>query len=79
MKVTEEEIRPEKIFNEYLALTSKDVIDFFEHVESIEINCPACNEKGNLWAKKGGFDYQLYPGCKTIFVSLRPVKEAFNA
>lgn len=79
MKIKEEEIRPEKIFNEYLALTSKDVIDFFGNVERKEINCPACNEKGDPWAKKGGFDYLLCPGCKTIFVSPRPVNEAFNA
>lgn len=79
MKVTEEEIRPEKVYNEYLKLTNKDVVDFFENVETFDINCPACNTKGIDWVNKKGFNYQLCVKCKTIFVSPRPVNDAFNA
>jgi SAM-dependent methyltransferase len=79
MKVTEEEIRPEKIYNEYLMLTNKDVIDFFGNAETFEINCPACNTKGIDWVNKQGFNYQMCTDCKTIFVSPRPVNDAFNA
>ena len=79
-KVTEEEIRPEKVFNEYLELTSKDVVDFFSNVERNEIPCPGCGGKNfALWVNKGGFDYQLCQECKSIFVSPRPVNDAFNA
>jgi hypothetical protein len=79
MKVTEEEIRPEKIFNEYLELTNKDVITFFEDVTRIDINCPACEGKGSTWAMKSGFEYKKCPDCLSIYVSPRPVREAFDA
>lgn len=79
MKVTEEEIRPEKIFNEYLELTNKDVIAFFENSERKEIACPACGEFGDEWATKSGFSYKKCNHCLSIYVSPRPVKEAFDA
>jgi 2-polyprenyl-3-methyl-5-hydroxy-6-metoxy-1,4-benzoquinol methylase len=79
MKVTEEEIRPEKVFNEYLLLTSKDVEDYFNKAERFEINCPACGGKGDNWAVKSGFTYKLCPDCLSIYVSPRPVMDAFNA
>ena len=79
MKVTEEEIRPEKVFNEYLSLTNKDVVDFFGNANTVDINCPACDGKGNDWVMKQGFNYKMCPDCKSIFVSPRPVNEAFNA
>ena len=41
-KITEEEIRPEKLFDEYLKLAEKDTLTYFSDVpESYEINCPA--------------------------------------
>ena len=79
MKVTEEEIRPEKVFEEYLRLTSIDTETYFSDVKRVEINCPACGENGSLWAIKHGFNYKQCPNCKTIFVSPRPVVDAFNA
>lgn len=79
MKVTEEEIRPEKIFNEYLELTNKDVIVFFENSVREEIPCPACGEFGDEWATKSGFNYKKCGNCLSIYVSPRPVKEAFDA
>ena len=79
MKITEEEIRPEKVFNEYLRLTAIDTITYFENVEKIEINCPACGSLGNDWVNKYGFTYKLCPECLSIFVSPRPKIEAFNS
>lgn len=79
MKVTEEEIRPEKIFDKYLELTNQDAIDFFSNVERIEIPCPVCNNKGEKWATKSGFSYQFCERCLSIFISPRPVREAFDA
>lgn len=79
MKVTEEEIRPEKIFDEYLELTNKDIITYFSEVKRIEIDCPACGGKGNLWAEKSTFSYQQCKSCLSIFVSPRPIREAFDA
>ncbi len=79
MKVTEEEIRPEKVFDEYLRLTSIDTLTYFSSVNKVEINCPACGGKGDNWAEKSGFSYQLCPDCLSIYVSPRPVMDAFNA
>lgn len=79
MKVTEEEIRPEKVFDEYLELTRRDIVTFFDGVKRNEINCPACSGLGNLWVNKGGFSYKQCPDCLSIYVSPRPIREAFDA
>lgn len=79
MKITEEEIRPEKIFDEYLRLAEIDTITYFKNVEQININCPACGAIGNAWVKKSLFSYELCPSCYSIFVNPRPVMSAFNA
>lgn len=79
MKVTEEEIRPEKIFAEYLELTDKDVKTYFSDSPRVEIPCPACGGKGKVWAEKSGFTYKQCDDCITIYVSPRPAREAFDA
>ena len=79
MKITEEEIRPEEIFNEYLNLTEIDTKTYFENVTRLDINCPACGSEGNLWASKQGFKYNMCNQCNTLYVSPRPVMEAFNS
>jgi hypothetical protein len=79
MNIKEEEIRPEKVFNDYLELTRQDVITFFKDVENSEISCPACGTEGELWANKQQFSYKKCPKCFTIFVSPRPAKAAFDA
>ncbi len=77
MKITEEEIRPERIFDEYLALTARDVVTYFADVQRTEIDCPVCNIPGELWAEKDGFTYKECGRCFSIFVSPRPDKTAF--
>lgn len=79
MKVTEQEIRPEKVYNEYLELSRKDIETFFGDVERIEIDCPVCNTTGEEWKTKNGFSYKKCPTCLSIFVSPRPLREAFDA
>jgi hypothetical protein len=78
MKVTENEIRPEHIFNEYLRLTAEDTIVYFKDAKRIEIPCPACGNQGSKLFNKVGFDYENCSNCKSIYVSPRPVKEAFD-
>lgn len=79
MKVTEEEIRPENVFNEYLRLTEIDTETYFSNVKRVDIDCPACGGKGEAWALKSGFSYKLCADCLSIYVSPRPVMDAFNA
>lgn len=79
MKVTEEEIRPDKVFKEYLELTNKDVVTYFSNSKRTEISCPACGGEGRLWAEKSGFSYKRCTSCMTIYVSPRPERSAFDA
>ena len=79
MKVTEEEIRPEKVFDEYLRLTAADTITYFSDVEQIEISCPACGGKGQDWAKKSLFSYQnSYVRLKKILYTTKIVMGTKN-
>lgn len=78
MKIKEEDIRPEKIFNEYLRLTEIDTQLYFSDTKREDINCPSCKTKGELWVEKQGFNYKICPKCKTIFVSPRPNLLALN-
>lgn len=80
MKFTEEEIRPQSIFNEYLALAAKDSIDYFENTQKKEIKCYSCNKSLEInWVVKHGFEYKKCINCHSILVSPRPNVEAFNA
>jgi hypothetical protein len=76
--VKEEEIRPQEVFDEYLRLAEDDTKIFFENVYCDPIQCPACNTKGDHTFNKSGFDYALCPNCNTLYVSPRPVSDAFN-
>lgn len=73
----EEEIRPKSIFDEYLRLARIDIEIFFDDVVREFIDCPACGTKGRPAFNKHGFDYELCINCDTLFVSPRPVNDAF--
>ena len=74
----EEEIRPAKIFDEYLRLAREDTDTYFGEVERELCDCPACGAKGGATFVKYGFAYESCPACHTLFVSPRPVAEAFS-
>ncbi|MBU0764972.1 MAG: class I SAM-dependent methyltransferase [Proteobacteria bacterium] len=73
----EEEIRPRKIFDEYLRLAAIDADKYFSGVSRREIPCPACAGKGEYVFSKHGFSYEECPSCRTLFVSPRPSAESF--
>jgi 2-polyprenyl-3-methyl-5-hydroxy-6-metoxy-1,4-benzoquinol methylase len=75
--VKEEEIRPQGIFDEYLRLAKDDTRTYFEKAECQAVKCPACDGKGTPAFTKHGFDYELCANCQSLFVSPRPVAEAF--
>lgn len=74
--ISEEDIRPKKIFDKYLELAQEDKL-FFEDSKRETINCPACGTVGKKTFSKHGFDYDECPNCKTIFVNPRPKAEEF--
>ena len=78
--VKEEDIRPEKIFDEYLRLARIDAHNFFYNSKKLNIKCPACGkDEYQLWAKKDHFEYQICNNCKSIYVSPRPLVKHFNS
>tara|TARA_B100001093_G_scaffold420282_1_gene412129 strand:+ start:4639 stop:5619 length:981 start_codon:yes stop_codon:yes gene_type:complete len=74
----EEDIRPQHIFDEYLALTIQDTKTYFGHCERESIQCPACGAKGEFSFNKSGFDYEECKECYTLFVNPRPVASSFD-
>lgn len=74
----EEEIRPKKIFDEYLRLAEADTRKYFADVQRAPCACPACDQAGQFAFRKHGFDYDSCPACHTLFVNPRPVAEAFS-
>lgn len=78
--MNEEDIRPEKLFKQYLELAEKDAQDYFCHAPYYYISCPACGSEGNhLLFRKMMFDYVECDKCRTLYVNPRPHEEAFNA
>jgi len=74
----EEEIRPLKIFDEYLRLAREDAISYFAPVGRHNGVCPACADKGSPAFVKLCFAYESCPNCGTLFVNPRPVADAFS-
>lgn len=74
----EEEIRPQKIFDEYLRLAREDTDTYFGNAEKEAGTCPACESAGLPAFVKYGFTYETCPNCLTLFVNPRPVVEAFS-
>ena len=73
----EEEIRPQKIFDEYLRLAKDDAHTYFAESKRISRDCPACLSKSSFAFNKHGFSYHQCKNCLTLFVNPRPIPEAF--
>lgn len=73
----EKDIRPQVIFDEYLALCEQDSKVFFEGTLLAAIPCPACSAQGEHVFTKAGFAYEECQRCSTLYVSPRPPAEAF--
>jgi len=73
----EEEIRPRKVFDEYLRLAALDADKYFNKSQCQLVPCPACGTQGNYSFSKHGFSYEECPECQTLFVSPRPPAQDF--
>jgi len=76
--VKENDIRPEAIFREYLELCEKDAKIFFKNTQLEQLNCPACETKGEVVFEKNGFTYDECPFCGTLYVNPRPSALSFQ-
>lgn len=74
----EEEIRPQRIFDEYLRLAREDTETYFSDAEKVSGNCPACEGVGIPAFVKHGFTYETCPNCLSLYVNPRPVASAFS-
>ena len=80
MGLTEEEIRPDDIFNQYLLLAAKDSIDYFSNVDREHIKCYVCDRELKItYIKKYKFEYKKCNNCHSILVSPRPGADSFNS
>ncbi len=73
----EEEIRPRKVFDEYLRLAAQDAEIYFGKSDRCALPCPACGMEGARVFDKHGFSYEECSSCQTLFVSPRPPAEDF--
>lgn len=78
MSIKEEEIRPRKVFEEYLKLCEQDTQTYFSGVSCVKGSCPACGKEGHLAFNKHGFSYESCPSCHSLFVNPRPTAESFS-
>ena len=76
----ESEIRPQKLFNQYLELAKKDNKKFFsDHSRFTETPCPSCgNEKQTPGLEKHGFTYMLCSDCGSLYLSPRPPVDMYD-
>jgi len=73
----ETEIRPKKIFNEFIKLAALDTKKYFKKKRN-KIKCVACNRNGKFSFKKNNFSYYLCQNCKTLFANPRPEESEFS-
>ena len=68
----ENQIRPDKVFKNYLSLSHKDK-SFFKK-KKVTLNCPSCLKKTKILFlfHKHGHKYNICNLCKTVFVNPRP-------
>lgn len=74
------EIRPKKLFDEYLKISEQDIDRFFSEYESfVEVPCPACqSNQTHFGFEKYSFSYCTCKECLTLFVSPRPTAEMID-
>ena len=73
----ESEIRPKDIFDEYLNLAKMDCDLYFANCKKVKVTCYSCDKPGRVVFEKNGFNYDLCDQCHNLYVSPRPLAEAF--
>ena len=74
--ITEEEIRPDDLFNEFMRLSAVDAENFFDRSKFVETACPGCNaEQPKSSFIKHSFTYNHCEDCGSLYVSPRPTED----
>ena len=77
--MTEEEIRPQVMLDEFFRLIREDVSDIFNNCKILTIPCPACGQDDICMKyEKEGFGISECNSCLTLFVNPRPKFEYFK-
>lgn len=77
--IKEKNIRPQKLYGEFLKLAKNDCYKFFGNARLKRIACPAClNNKTSIAFNKYMFTYEVCNGCKTLFVNPRAQTSLFD-
>ena len=76
----EEEIRPQKLFNQYLEFCEVDVRKYFSDFNNYkDVSCPSCgSDKAKEKFEKNKFTYKWCLLCKTLYVSPLPPEDNFK-
>jgi SAM-dependent methyltransferase/ribosomal protein S27E len=75
----ENEIRPDGLFDRYLALLRNDREKYFRDARFQRVPCPACGSSSQTVAfSKLDFTYETCNSCGTHFANPRPEREAFT-
>ena len=76
----EVDIRPEKLFNEYLRLSVLDAERFFSASDSrVPRDCPGCNDDRPITAfTKNGFELVRCQTCDTLYANPAPKPDLLN-
>lgn len=79
-ELSEQEIRPLELFDEYLELMSAEATSAFSDGSGLqEVACPGCGEsEGRPGFEKGGFAYRICNTCDSLYASPRPTPEALE-
>lgn len=73
--LTENEIRPKDLFDQYLKLSEEDGKKL-NHEQFVRVSCPACTTtKTKFKYTKYGFHFEECPECSTLFCNPRPTPE----
>lgn len=80
VQLTENEIRPQDLFNEYLRLSAQDIPGFFSDATLTPVACVACgNRQTKMSFEKHGFKYDECDNCRSLFMNPRPDSQTFAA
>jgi 2-polyprenyl-3-methyl-5-hydroxy-6-metoxy-1,4-benzoquinol methylase len=77
----EYDIRPQKLFDEFLEVARSDIGKYFSNVsEFVEVGCPGCgSDDSKISFSKHGMHYRECVNCGSLFMSPRPTRAMIDS